>query len=90
MGNTQRNTQDMHKFVKDWDDYSHKISAIARDLSNCCSEAKNSLRDEVTRRLMDQIEEFADTLVRTVQLGDEPVRELERSANTLDELDEIR
>lgn len=89
-GNTERDSEAMHQFVREWENYSQEISAIARNLQSCCSSAKGSLRDEVTGRLIDQIEQFAETLVRTVQQGDEPVRELERSAKTLDELEEIR
>lgn len=89
-GNIERDPAAMHQFVKDWENYSQEISAIARRLQGCCSAARGSLKDDVSGKMISQIEEFADMLVRTVQQGDEPIRELERSAKTLDELEELR
>lgn len=91
MARVERDPDDMLRFVKDWDEYSQKISQIARNLSSCCSAARSSLRDEASRKLIDRIEEFEKTLNRTVQQGEQPVRELERSAKTLKRLeDEMR
>lgn len=88
--NTERDSAAMHRFVKEWESYSQEIRSIARKLQSCCGEARGSLKDEITGKMIAQIEEFAEMLIRTVAQGDEPVRELERSAKILDELEELR
>ena len=85
-----RDSGPMHTFVKEWDEFSSKISKIARNLESCCSEARSVLQDEYSGKLIAQIEDFTEVLTNTVKQGEAPVRELERSAKTLDELEELR
>ena len=84
----ERDPKAMHAFVKQWDEYVNSIQSAVRDLEVCCSSARSVLKDAYTSKIIAKLEEYGPEILRAVQQGDEPVRELERSAKVLDELDE--
>ena len=87
----KRNTDpdEMFRFVKAWKEFREKSLIIASDLQNDVDTARGTLKDKYIEKSLKKIEELCTTLKSCTYEGDEMVRELERSAKVLKELEEL-
>ena len=86
----ERDPKAMHQFVKEWESYEQDVAQAVRDFETCCQGARGVLKDAYVTAIIDRLEGYSKEILQAVQQGDERIRELERSAKVLDEIDEGR